>query len=85
MLQRLAKRLGRSIQVWLEVPVGSGALRNAGDLVARTVGRVERGAAWASEHVALGNCAAVFARIQGWPAVNAPSLPLEFSVREGEA
>ena len=85
MLRRLAKILGSLSRVWLEVPVGSGALRNAGALVARTVGRVERGAAWASERVALGNCAAVFARIQGWLAVNVPSLPLEFSVRGGEA
>ena len=47
---------------------GGGALRDAGTMVARTMRRVERGAAWASERVALGNCAAVFARILVWPA-----------------
>ena len=40
--------------------------------------------------VSVGTCCAGqlrhgFARIQGWPAVNAPSLPLEFSVRGSEA
>ena len=40
---------------------------NAGTLVARTGRRVERKAEWASKRVALGTCAAVFARIQVWP------------------